>query len=346
MLRTYRRAWSDAGGRVRQAPPAAVEQLRAMVEATDPESTIGLRDRALLILWFSLMARRSELADLHLDDVREVPEGLVVRIRKSKTDQDAVGVDVAIPYGSHVQTCPVRTVRAWRDRLAEHGITSGPLLRSVDKWGFVGESLSGDGIRRAVRATATRAGLPGAEDYSAHSLRAGGATSAAWAGVPTAVIARHGRWSETSPVVHNIRPASRSMAGQSDGRRRAVGHLHHEHPPGPTRGVSRARGRRAHRAPALSAYRSAMVFSRVFMALHCFRYSAVCQFPSGPSSSSSSFSMSAMAVTAVATSSSNLCTSPAGGPAACVTGLLFRRGWWGGSPPGRGVCLGTARGRV
>jgi site-specific recombinase XerD len=202
VLRTHRRAWAEQGRRVRQAPPAAVEQLRAMVGATDPDTTIGLRDRALLVLGFALMARRSELSALDLDDVAEVPEGLVVSIRMSKTDQDAVGAEVALPYGSHAETCPVRTFRAWRGRLAEHGITSGPLLRSIDRWGFVGESLSGGGIRLAVRAAAARAGLPGAADFSAHSLRAGGATSAARAGVPTATIAEHGRWSPTSPVVH------------------------------------------------------------------------------------------------------------------------------------------------
>ncbi len=202
VLRHHRRAWADAGHRVRQAPPLVVDRLRVLVETSDPESTIGIRDRALLVLGFSLMARRSELAGLDVADVADVDEGLIVRIRKSKTDQDAVGVDVAIPYGSHPQTCPVRTVRSWLARLAENGVTSGPLLRSVDRNGRIGSGLSGGGIRHIVKAAAARAGLDGAGEFSPHSLRAGGATAAAKAGVPTALIARHGRWSPTSPVVH------------------------------------------------------------------------------------------------------------------------------------------------
>jgi integrase len=61
--------------------------------------------------------------------------------------------------------------------------------------------MSADAISDAVRSAARRTGLPNADDYSAHSLRAGGATSAYRAGAPVSVIAAHGRWSPTSPVV-------------------------------------------------------------------------------------------------------------------------------------------------
>lgn len=210
VLRAYRRDRAAGGVRTRQAAPAALDQLRAMVAASDPTTPAGLRDRALLLVGFALMARRSELAALDLADLREVPEGLLVTIRRSKTDQDGRGVEVAVPYGSHPDTCPVRTVRAWRALLAQRGITDGPLLRRVDRHGHIGGRLSGDGIRRIVQAAAVRAGLPDADAYSAHSLRAGGATAAARAGVPVATIARHGRWSPTSPVVHGyIRLADR-----------------------------------------------------------------------------------------------------------------------------------------
>src|SRR5690606_27846407 len=94
-----------------------------------------------------------------------------------------------------------RLVRAWRDLLATHGITDGPVLRSVDRHGRLGGRLSGDGLHRIVRAAAVRAGLPDAARYSAHSLRAGGATAAYRAGAPVSTIAAHGRWAPGSPVV-------------------------------------------------------------------------------------------------------------------------------------------------
>ena len=54
----------------------------------------------------------------------------------------------------------------------------------------------------AVRlAAAGGPGLPRADTFTAHSLRAGGATSAYRAGTPVSAIARHGRWADNSPVV-------------------------------------------------------------------------------------------------------------------------------------------------
>lgn len=141
------------------------------------------------------------MAALNLDDVDETDEGLLVLIRASKTDQDALGVEVAIPYGQHPDTCPVRLVRAWRAALAEHGVTTGRLLRSITRHGALGQRLSVDALTDIVRDRAAAAGLPAAEHFSAHSLRAGGVTSAAQAGAPVSAIAAHGRWAEGSPVV-------------------------------------------------------------------------------------------------------------------------------------------------
>jgi integrase len=201
VLRTHRREQASAGIQVRKAPPAAREQLRAMVAAC-PDGPLGVRDRALLVLGVVMMGRRSELAALDLADVVEVDEGLLVRVRMSKVDQDAVGADVTVPEGSRPDTCPVRAVRAWRDLLDEQGITSGPLFRAVNRYDQISaRRMSGDGINRVVRAAAIRADLPGAERYSAHSLRSGGATAAARAGAHRNAIAVQGRWSKKSHVV-------------------------------------------------------------------------------------------------------------------------------------------------
>lgn len=201
VLRTHTRDLAAKGTRKRKAPPVVVDALRAMITATAPDTLLGLRDRALLVLGFALMGRRSELAALNISDVTETPDGLMIVIRQSKTDQDAQGAEVAVPRGVHADTDPVRVIQAWLAALAERGVTSGRLLRSVNRWGALAGSISEDGINKAVRAAAERAALPGAEKYTAHSLRAGGATSAYKAGAPVSQIALHGRWSEKSPVV-------------------------------------------------------------------------------------------------------------------------------------------------
>lgn len=89
-----------------------MDTLRAFVDTCDPTTLAGLRDRALPVLNFALMARRSELTGLDIAGVTQVPEGLLVTIRYGKTDQDAAGADVAVPFGSHPDTCPVRTLLA------------------------------------------------------------------------------------------------------------------------------------------------------------------------------------------------------------------------------------------
>lgn len=211
-LKGWRLEWSERGGRVRKATPAVITAIRAMVDTCDPGTPAGIRDRAVILLGFSLMARRSELSGLDIADIGpDGDEGITVFIRKSKTDKEARGAEVAVLYGSHPQTCPVRAVRAWLRVLAEAGITEGPLLRPVDRHGRIGgmplasgrkgERLTGHSVSEIIRTAARRAGLPDPERYSGHSVRSGAPTSAYAAGAPVSAIAETGRWSPRSPVV-------------------------------------------------------------------------------------------------------------------------------------------------
>lgn len=212
VLRWHRQQRAEHGKRnQKKATPAIVDALRAMIATCDPYTLAGKRNRALLMLGFAMMARRSELSNLDIGDLRETNDGLEVHIRRSKTDRDAAGADVAVPYGTHPDTCPVRTVRVWVEALAELGATSGPLFRPIDRHGRLGSDpnaagyrsprLSGTSVDAIVQRTARRAGLPNAGGYSAHSLRAGGATAAYKGGADVSTIAKHGRWNEKSPVV-------------------------------------------------------------------------------------------------------------------------------------------------
>lgn len=212
-LRAYRRDQAKKGRRVRKSPPITIDRLRAMIAALPGDTVLGIRDRAVLVLGFALMGRRSEIAALDIADLSFTDDGIEVYIATSKTDQDAQGETVAIPYGSHRDTCPVRVVRAWLAVLAEHGVTAGALLRPVDRHGRIGgtgpvragrgtgERITGQAINIIVKRAAKRAALDKASSYSAHGLRAGGATSAAKAGAPMSAITSHGRWADGSPVV-------------------------------------------------------------------------------------------------------------------------------------------------
>lgn len=202
VLRGYSRKWADAGNRVRKAAPAVVDVVRRMVGTCDTSTLRGVRNRCVLVLGFALMARRSELVGLNIGDLSFTDEGVLVYLRYSKTDQDAVGVEVALPYGSHPDTCPVRASQAWLSALADHGIHGGPLFVGVDRHGAVGATRAGaraarlhpDSINRIVKRASKNA-------TTAHGLRAGGATAAYQAGAGASAIADHGRWKQGSPVL-------------------------------------------------------------------------------------------------------------------------------------------------
>jgi len=128
----------------RKAVPVMAVDLPAIVAACDQETATGLRDRAVILLGFALLARRSELAALNISDIEHVSgEGLAVTIRASKTDQSARGVVRRIHYASADAVCPVRAVLAWLGYLAAHGITAGPLFTRIDRWGNLGAAAGG-----------------------------------------------------------------------------------------------------------------------------------------------------------------------------------------------------------
>ena len=63
------------------------------------EGVKDARDRALLLIGFAGGFRRSEIVALDCDDVERVRQGLIVTLRRSKTDQEGAGRKVGIPFG-------------------------------------------------------------------------------------------------------------------------------------------------------------------------------------------------------------------------------------------------------
>jgi integrase len=169
---------------------------------TDPARC---RDRTLLLLGFAGALRQSELVGLDVADVTEGTDGLTVRLRRSKTDQEGAGRTIGIPYGSNPVTCPVRSWRAW---LELSSITEGPAFCPVDRHGHIGAArLSPPAVALVLKRHASRAGLDPSE-VAGHSLRAGLATSAAAADVPERVIAEQTGHRGTAMLRRCIREGS------------------------------------------------------------------------------------------------------------------------------------------
>ncbi|MDQ1306093.1 MAG: hypothetical protein QG671_1925 [Actinomycetota bacterium] len=151
----------------------------------------GLRDRALLLVGFVTALRRSELAALDLAHVSEHPNGLVLALPRSKTNQTGERAElVVVPHGTHPGRSPVTALRNW---LTAADITDGPVFRPVSKGNRVlSRRLHPESVNTLVQNAIARAGIdPG--PYSAHSLRAGFVTHAHLRGASDRAIAHQTR---------------------------------------------------------------------------------------------------------------------------------------------------------
>ena len=74
-----------------------------------------------MTLLFSLLLIRLDVVDVQdrhgQINIRSAPEGIILTLRWSKTDQAADGVEIGISKGRRPATCPVRILRALRRRI-------------------------------------------------------------------------------------------------------------------------------------------------------------------------------------------------------------------------------------
>ena len=208
-LAAARRKYAEAAGErhepiVRRVKAADKDVLLRMLFAADRDTntTRRLRDRALLLVGMAGGLRRSELVALHVADLEETPDGLIVTIRRSKTGQEEQQ-EVRVRYGEG-DVCPVRALRDW---LEAAGITEGPLFRPVDRHGHVAlGALSASAVAEIVKARAAAAGLNSTE-YGGHSLRAGFITQAAVQGAGLPEIMEQSRHKTPAVAMSYIRRA-------------------------------------------------------------------------------------------------------------------------------------------
>ena len=144
---TMRGVRREHGTAQRQAAPLLREDL-FVVLSTMGDRLKDLRDRALLLIGFAGGLRRSELTAIDRVDFERVREGIILTIRRSKTDQDGMGRKIGIPFGRTIH-CPVRALENW---LSAARIEDGPAFRPVDRHGRVSASrLSGEAVSLIVR---------------------------------------------------------------------------------------------------------------------------------------------------------------------------------------------------
>jgi site-specific recombinase XerD len=161
------------------------DPLLEVIDRIDTSENAGLRDRAVLLVGFALGLRRSELVAIQVKDISPSPDGVTIRIARSKTDQQGRGTSLLLPYAESPNPCPVRALRAWLDA---SGITDGPVFRRLSRVGTIGKPLTPQSVALIIKRRADSAGLDPRE-FAGHSLRSGYATQAARDGHRTEQIA-------------------------------------------------------------------------------------------------------------------------------------------------------------
>lgn len=193
-----------------KALPFTVETLSTLTTyLQNKDQLIHWRNNALLQMGFFGAFRRSELANIQLEQIRFVPEGMEILIPRSKTDQAGEGQTCAIPYGNQA-LCAVTAVKAW---LEKSQLAEGALFRRLTKKGTITkDALQASHINRIIQSLVQVCQLPEAEKYSSHSLRRGFATTASQKGAPFGAIMRQGRWRHEGTVLGYIEEGKRFEA--------------------------------------------------------------------------------------------------------------------------------------
>ena len=152
----------------------------------------GATDRALVGLLFQGGLRRSEAAALRWADVQDAADGrgIVVYVRRSKTDQDGTTADVR-----YLKNGCAAALRQLRDRLTVQ--RSG--LRPDGTAPVLG-GINGQSIARRLTAAASAAGIEGR--ITGHSGRVGLAVELTRRGAPEQATAKAGGWKSSRMVAH------------------------------------------------------------------------------------------------------------------------------------------------
>lgn len=183
----------------RKAKGLRLEHVAQIVEHLTglAESKKRARDLAIVLTGFFGAFRRSELVAIQIQDLVWEPEGLIIRLPRSKTDQEASGLIRALPY-SVGNVCAGAAIKAWIDQAQ---LSEGPLFRPINRWDHVGgKALNPGAINDLLKMLGTACGFDFVTELSSHSFRRGFSTSAAREKIDFELIKKQGGWKSDATV--------------------------------------------------------------------------------------------------------------------------------------------------
>ena len=200
-LRRIRRA---KAGRPKQAHGINLGLLTRAIDA-QPNTLIGIRNKAVLSLGYDFLARRSELTALRVGDIEKQTDGTLRGIiRRSKTDQFGRG---RLVFGSRRSATLLGNWMKIKPDDIEWlfcPISSGRCINRP----LCGRSVS-DIIKKSI--VSLKGERPRDREISGHSLRVGAAQDLLTNGHDTVAIMRAGGWSSLNSVIGYLREAEHNI---------------------------------------------------------------------------------------------------------------------------------------
>lgn len=206
---TQRKIFRQLGTRFDQAYPITRTLLEKLLEVCG-QDLHGLRNRALLIVAYDSMRRRSELASLRVNDIKWLADGsALILLRWSKTDQQGTGKWI------HENTATSTALRVWIN--AAH-ISDGLIFRGIRSSGVITLGLCESRISRIYKALARKADLEEKiiQRISGHSMRVGEAHDLLTVGASLPQIMVKGGWAKTDTVMRYVERVQQPISGNNN----------------------------------------------------------------------------------------------------------------------------------
>jgi site-specific recombinase XerD len=189
-----RRMYRTLGRYAKQAYGINKDLLDKMVAATD-DTLRGIRDRAILLVAYDSLCRRSELVSLEFEDlVIDSNDGsLKLKLKKSKTDPHGIGKNLYLSNKAQ------KALQEWIDKSL---VSSGKIFRAINRTGRIKESLNSAKINRIYKRLAELSEVNPSiiTNISGHSMRVGAAQDLLLSGASFPIIMNRGRWSKIDTV--------------------------------------------------------------------------------------------------------------------------------------------------
>ena len=182
--------------------PLQLSHIRRIFSELQENSLTDLRDTCIIFLAFYGFLRFDELSHLRVKHICIRTDHLELHIERAKNDQLREGNYVCIAK-LDCEACPVALLQKY--------LFVGKLINNADMFCFrriimqkgvkllqhKNLPMSYGSVRSLVKAKAKQIGLDPAQ-FGTHSMRSGGCTTAANAGVKDRIFQRHGRWASVS----------------------------------------------------------------------------------------------------------------------------------------------------